>query len=50
MTEEKNKKGLGLGTFIIYNLIVQNMNGFIEATSPDGGGLMYKITLPIKPC
>ena len=49
-SQQKNKKGLGLGTFIIYNLIVQNMNGFIEATSPDGGGLMYKITLPIKPC
>ncbi|BCE00580.1 sensor histidine kinase [Marinicellulosiphila megalodicopiae] len=48
-SQTQSKKGLGLGTFIIYNLIVQRMNGFIEATNQEGGGLHYKITIPIDP-
>ena len=44
------KKELGLGNFIIYNLIVQKMSGYIDASSPTDGGLKYKITLPIESC
>ena len=44
-----DKMKSGLDHFIIYNLIVQKMNGYIDASSPEEGGLKYKLTLPIKP-
>ncbi|MCJ8313667.1 MAG: sensor histidine kinase [Saccharospirillaceae bacterium] len=47
---QKVKKELGLGNFIIYNIVVQKMKGYIDASSPKEGGLKYKISLPIVPC
>ena len=46
--KDYKKTGLGLGTFIVYNLVVQRMGGYIEAKSPENSGLKYTITLPLK--
>ena len=46
--KEYKKTGLGLGTFIVYNLIVQRMGGYIEAVSPESGGLKYTMNLPLN--
>jgi len=38
--------GSGLGTSIVYNIVVQNLKGTIEAFSNENGGLSYTICLP----
>lgn len=45
--DSSNKnKGAGLGTFIIYNLVVEQMQGTIHAEQPDNDGLRYHISIP----
>jgi signal transduction histidine kinase len=41
-----DKGGTGLGTHIIKNLVVDTLNGSIDAYSGADGGLNYRITLP----
>lgn len=45
-TTKADKGGTGLGTHIIYNLVVDTLNGTIEASSKVDQGLNYHIELP----
>jgi len=45
-TTEADKGGTGLGTHIIKNLVIDTLNGSIDADSTLGEGLSYRITLP----
>ena len=45
-TTQAEKGGTGLGTHIIKNLVVDTLNGSIDAYSGSDGGLTYCITLP----
>ncbi len=45
-TTQANKGGTGLGTHIIKNLVVDTLNGSIDAYSGSEGGLSYRMTLP----
>lgn len=45
-TTKSNKGGIGLGTHIIKNLVVDTLNGTITAQSELGKGLSYHIELP----
>ncbi|RCU49104.1 HAMP domain-containing protein [Corallincola holothuriorum] len=47
-TTRRGHGGSGLGTHILYNLITQSLKGSVQATSPQGEGLSYTITLPIS--
>lgn len=40
------KKGAGLGLFTVHNIIVNEHGGSIDASSEEGGGATFKITLP----
>ena len=41
----RNKGGAGLGTFIIYSLVTQQLGGTIQPACPESGGLSYTISL-----
>lgn len=45
-TTQIDKGGTGLGTHIIKNLVIDTLNGSIDAYSEYGKGLSYRITLP----
>lgn len=45
-TTKSNQGGTGLGTHIIHNLVVDTLNGSIEAKNNDSGGLKYHIEFP----
>lgn len=45
-TTKSNKGGIGLGTHIVKNLVVDTLNGTITAHSELGQGLSYHIELP----
>jgi len=45
-TTQSDKGGTGLGTHIIKNLVVDTLNGSIDAYSESGEGLNYRITFP----
>jgi len=45
-TTQADKGGTGLGTHIIKNLVVDTLNGSIDAYSGAEGGLSYRMTLP----
>ncbi len=45
-TTQADKGGTGLGTHIIKNLVVDTLNGSIEAYSESGDGLSYCMRLP----
>jgi signal transduction histidine kinase len=45
-TTQADKGGTGLGTHIIKNLVVDTLNGSIDAYSGSEGGLSYRMTLP----
>lgn len=45
-TTQADKGGTGLGTHIIKNLVVDTLNGSIDAYSGADGGLSYRMTLP----
>ncbi|KGJ91839.1 sensor histidine kinase [Colwellia psychrerythraea] len=45
-TTQANKGGTGLGTHIIKNLIVDTLNGSIDASSKENEGLSYSMTFP----
>ncbi|WP_057830684.1 sensor histidine kinase [Colwellia sp. TT2012] len=45
-TTQANNGGTGLGTHIIKNLVIDTLNGSIDAYSAEGEGLRYRITFP----
>ena len=45
-TTQIDKGGTGLGTHIIKNLVIDTLNGSIDAYSESGKGLSYRMTLP----
>ena len=45
-TTKGNQGGTGLGTHIIYNLVVDTLNGSIEVINNDNIGLSYHIEFP----
>jgi len=45
-TTQPDKGNTGLGTHIIQNLVVDTLNGSIEANSTPGEGLTYRMTFP----
>ncbi len=45
-TTQSDKGGTGLGTHIIKNLVVDTLNGSIDAYSETGEGLSYRMTFP----
>ena len=47
-TTSREKGGTGLGLNIIYNIIVNNLQGTIECDSIESKGVVFTIILPIK--
>jgi signal transduction histidine kinase len=47
-TTKRGKGGTGLGLHIVYNLVVQNLQGKITCTSEPDAGCRFLITLPVK--
>ncbi len=45
-TTKAEKGGTGLGTHIVSNLVVDTLNGTIDATSKEEEGLSYRIIIP----
>lgn len=45
-TTKADNGGTGLGTHIIKNLVIDTLNGTIDAYSEEGEGLSYRITFP----
>ncbi|WP_198266549.1 HAMP domain-containing sensor histidine kinase [sulfur-oxidizing endosymbiont of Gigantopelta aegis] len=50
VTTKRGQGGTGLGTHIVYNLVVQKLNGSIECQSEIGKGAQFKLFLPLKKC
>lgn len=50
VTSKRGQGGTGLGTHIVYNLVVQKLKGKIECKSEEGKGAMFRIMLPVKTC
>lgn len=46
VTTKRNQGGTGLGLNIVYNIVKQKLNGFIEVTSKIGAGTIFTITFP----
>jgi signal transduction histidine kinase len=38
--------GMGLGMYLVYNLITQRLGGHIQCESPPGGGVRFHIEIP----
>ena len=49
VTSKRGQGGSGLGTHIIYNLVVQLMKGRISCDSEPGQGARFKIRMPLEP-
>lgn len=47
-TTNSDKGGTGLGTHIVHNLVVDSLNGNIEAKSDENSGLNFNINFPIS--
>ena len=47
-TTKRGSGGSGLGAHIIYNLVVQKLNGTIECQSIQGEGTQYTIHFPVE--
>ena len=45
-TTRRGQGGSGLGTHILYNLVIQSLHGAIQVDSTPGEGLHYKIKFP----
>lgn len=45
-TTRRGQGGSGLGTHILYNLVIQSLHGNIQVESDPGNGLHYKIRFP----
>jgi len=50
VTTKRNKGGTGLGAHIIYNIVTQQLNGYIGCHSVLGEGVKFDIVLPIEFC
>ena len=50
VTTRRGEGGSGLGTHIIYNLVVQKLKGTIKCESKQGKGILFYITLPFEQC
>jgi signal transduction histidine kinase len=48
VTSKRGQGGSGLGTHIIYNLVVQLLRGRINCVSEPGNGAQFHIRLPIQ--
>ena len=48
VTSKRGQGGSGLGTHIIYNLVVQLLRGRIHCASEPGQGAQFQIRLPIR--
>ncbi len=48
VTSKRGQGGSGLGTHIVYNLVVQLMKGRISCDSEPGNGVHFNIRIPIK--
>lgn len=48
VTSKRGHGGSGLGTHIIYNLVVQLLRGRIHCASEPGQGAQFHIRLPIQ--
>lgn len=47
-TTKRGQGGSGLGLSVVYNLVTHRLGGTIEASSPPGAGLSFRITLPVS--
>ena len=50
VTTKRGQGGSGLGTHIVYNLVVQKLNGSISCTSKIDHGVHFKIMFPVETC
>lgn len=50
VTSKRGQGGTGLGTHIVYNLVVQKLKGTIECESEVGNGTLFRMLLPLKTC
>lgn len=48
-TTARHLGGTGLGLHIVYNIVVQSLNGTIDVQSQDSQGSQFKITFPLTP-
>ncbi|MCL1892852.1 MAG: HAMP domain-containing histidine kinase [Holophagaceae bacterium] len=48
-TTNRSKGGMGLGMFIVYELITINLSGTVRCTSILGQGTQFEITIPYTP-
>ena len=44
----KEEGGSGIGMYIVYTLITERLDGYIECTSEIGGGVKFIIRIPLK--
>ncbi|WP_236596498.1 hypothetical protein [Pseudoalteromonas sp. GCY] len=47
-TTTRGSGGLGLGAYIIYNLVTQGLDGDVHTVSESGKGLEYRIAFASK--
>ncbi len=50
VTSKRGQGGTGLGTHIVYNLVVQKLKGKIECESKEGKGTLFRLLLPLQRC
>jgi len=50
VTTKRGQGGSGLGTHIVYNLVVQKLGGTIACDSKLGHGVQFTITFPVESC
>ena len=50
VTTKRNQGGTGLGAHIIYNIVTQQLNGYIGCNSVLGEGVSFNINFPIILC
>jgi len=48
-TTKRHEGGTGLGTYIVYNLVTQKLQGRIQCESKPGEGLAYVMEFPVMP-
>ena len=48
VTTKRGQGGSGLGTYIVYNLVVQKLGGTISCESVSGNGVQFRITFPVE--
>ena len=45
-TTKRGQGGIGLGTYVIYNIVVELLNGKIKCQSTEGDGVIFTINIP----